>query len=176
MAMKSICARLGAVLVCTAAVSVCSRTVSPPLMAAPTESPTAIPSPVLSPPVLFQLPGGSSVEMSGDKKGSVTDEDGVLSIVGGTKVAVSCRVPWKGEPPKLWRVIFYVKLKDGRESEIAGDIPKVVKIDSGVAEFSCRPHMANLRTTKNCHMRIGVYIGSTWSNVDCLDGITVVKR
>ncbi len=97
MAMKSTCARLGAVFVCAAVVFVCSQNASLTLMAAPAEPATVVPPPVLLPPVLVQLPGRRSIEISGDKKDSVTDEDGTLSIVGGTNLKIAGRVPWKGK-------------------------------------------------------------------------------
>jgi hypothetical protein len=176
MAMKSICAKLGAVVVCTAVAFVGSRIASPPLIAAPTERSSVIPSPDLSPSVLVQLPGGSSMEISGDKKGSVTDEDGTLSIVGGTNLKIAGRVPWKGEAPKFWSLTFYWTVKEGKESQIGSSIVKMIKIEDGMAEVTCDFLLGQIPTTKNCRMKIAAYDGSGWKEVDVLEGITIVKK
>ena len=176
MAMKSTCARLGAVFVCTAVVFVCSQNASLTLMAAPAEPATVVPPPVLLPPVRVQVPGGSSIEISGDKKDSVTDEDGTLSIVGGTNLKIAGRVPWKGEAPMFWNVAFYWTVEGGKESSIGSGVVKLIKIEDGVAELRCDMRIGSIPTTKNCRMKLSAYDGSGWREVVVLEGITVVKK
>lgn len=176
MAMKSICAGVGAVLVYVVVAFVCDWNASPALMAAPTDKATEIPPPVLSPSVLLQLPGGSTLEMSGDKKDSVVDDDGTLSIVGGTNLKIAGRVPWKGEAPRFWSVTFYWTVKDGKQSEIGSGIVKVIRIEDGMAEVTCDTQVGRIPTTKNCRMKIAAYDGSGWKEVDVLEGITIVRK
>ena len=178
MATKSIFLRGGLAIVWTALAAGCGRNGTPTPAAPPAVPAVLTGSPVVPPqPLHFQLPSGSSIEVSGNEEKEVAGKDGTLSISGGAKFNVSCRVPWNGELPKLWKVTFYWKVEGGKkESEIAGAIPKTVTREDGIAQFTCEPQMGKIPTTPDCRMKIQAYDGSRWSDIDVLEGITVVKR
>lgn len=176
MAIRSICKSATAILAWTALTIGCGPNAKSALMAAPTEPAVVVSPPVLLPPVLLQLPGGSALEMSGDKKDSVVDEDGTLSIVGGTNLKIAGRVPWKGEAPKFCSVTFYWTVKEGKESQIGSGLVKVIKIEDGMAEITCDTQVGRIPTTKNCRMKIAAYDGVGWTEVDVLEGITIVRK
>lgn len=170
--------RAGLALLSTAFAAGCGRSLSPPPVAGTpvpavlTEAP-AVPAETLR----FQLPAGSTIEVRGNEQETISRQDGTLSIVGGERFQMSCRVPWTEELPMFWKVSFFWMV-EGRtkESEIASTSPRAVTREEGVAIFTCEVATGRIPTTPDCHMKIEAYDGSRWRAVDRLDGITMVKR
>lgn len=178
MATHPLLRRAGLALLSTSLAAGCSRSPSPPPVAV-----TSVPAVLTEAPAVltesfrFQLPAGSTIEVRGNEEGSLSGQDGTLSITGGERFQMSCRVPWTEELPKYWKVSFFWMV-EGRTkaSEIASVIPMAVTREEGIAVFTCEVATGRIPTTPDCHMNIEAYDGSRWRTVDRLDGITLVKR